>query len=523
MISLVRVQDVLVRWKSTITGAVERLLHEKLNDRVSVKDFGVIGDGVADDSAAMQVAVSAGCELYIPSGTVIKLGSTVQFPAKAVVLVGAGRTSVITGTASALLRFNAAFQNADGFITNELRNFRVQITGAQVGIKAYSTWSPAGKPAHVIEGVHFTLTGDATNSVCIDMQGIWAAVVSRCEAVYVGGLDHKLGYGGKFLKFTPASDMNTSVMNVLITNNTTTCISYCVLDSGRVLLSGGRTEGVKVIGNNFIAGITAYTGDKSLAINLTGNQFSDFVRTLLFTGCFEVSILGNTEITGDNECLYINGNVDSFSEDFSITGNNFATQKDGCRCIVLSNAAADYMIRNISIVGNTFKGRAGVTDYGVFFAGTYIIDGVVCTGNGVSILTYFVFLGGNEGSQNGASVHGNVYSNMKSSTPNRFVDTRSYLQVYYTAPVNNVVTLAGGAKYESVSLDISAHKFLAKPVSGSISATLSDDCIVGAYDYDASTSTTAVFRVLIVRQATIPAAGIVRFTGSVLGLSSKAE
>jgi len=36
---------------------------------VSVKDFGAVGDGVADDTAAIQAAVNTGKKVYIPSGT----------------------------------------------------------------------------------------------------------------------------------------------------------------------------------------------------------------------------------------------------------------------------------------------------------------------------------------------------------------------------------------------------------------------------------------------------------------------
>jgi hypothetical protein len=58
------------------TGATYRTVQSKLRDTVSVKDFGAVGDGVADDTAAIQAAIDAlisaggGC-LHFPAGRYI--------------------------------------------------------------------------------------------------------------------------------------------------------------------------------------------------------------------------------------------------------------------------------------------------------------------------------------------------------------------------------------------------------------------------------------------------------------------
>lgn len=51
------------------TGAVVRSVESKLQESVSVKDFGAVGDGVADDTAAIQAAANTGKFIYVPAGT----------------------------------------------------------------------------------------------------------------------------------------------------------------------------------------------------------------------------------------------------------------------------------------------------------------------------------------------------------------------------------------------------------------------------------------------------------------------
>lgn len=69
------VNDGIYRIKATGIGAVNRTLQAKLQEFISVKDYGAVGNGVTDDTAAIiaanAAATAANCALRFPLGTYI--------------------------------------------------------------------------------------------------------------------------------------------------------------------------------------------------------------------------------------------------------------------------------------------------------------------------------------------------------------------------------------------------------------------------------------------------------------------
>ena len=113
--------DALIGFKQAdknglISGAVGRTVHQKLQDLVSVKDFGATGNGTTDDTTAIQAAIyyaqtNGGC-VYLPAGIyVISSSLNVQINSGGLPLLrpsirgdGAGATTILqTANASGLV------------------------------------------------------------------------------------------------------------------------------------------------------------------------------------------------------------------------------------------------------------------------------------------------------------------------------------------------------------------------------------------------------------------------------------
>jgi Pectate lyase superfamily protein len=90
-----------------LSGAVGKTVHQKLQEWVSVKDFGAVGDGNTQDGVAIQNALNAlstNSTLYFPAGVYLISQSTVLSANIAnVTLIGDGATLKMTGVPTSIV------------------------------------------------------------------------------------------------------------------------------------------------------------------------------------------------------------------------------------------------------------------------------------------------------------------------------------------------------------------------------------------------------------------------------------
>lgn len=117
------ISSLLVSFIQPGIGAVQRTVQSKLRDTISVKDFGAVGDGVVDDTAACKAAIDhviavGGGTVYFPQGSYLLVGTAgldgivngihvpftgtgIQASSISVRLVGEGKdTKLVAGTAN---------------------------------------------------------------------------------------------------------------------------------------------------------------------------------------------------------------------------------------------------------------------------------------------------------------------------------------------------------------------------------------------------------------------------------------
>jgi len=109
-----------------------RSLFSRLGDQVSVKDYGAVGDGVTDDTAAIQAALNSGAgTVYFPKAT-YKFGTGLTIPNR-IQIVGAGRNITIlsyTGAGTALVSATPGVRSFD----LRMQDFALTTSTGAIGI-----------------------------------------------------------------------------------------------------------------------------------------------------------------------------------------------------------------------------------------------------------------------------------------------------------------------------------------------------------------------------------------------------
>lgn len=161
----------LVGFIQSGTGAVATTVQAKLRESVSVKDFGAVGNGIADDTAAFIAALAASTNVTIPVGT-FKLTSNITVPSSSI-LTGKGNATILKPTVAVTI---CLIQSAG----SSLNSFFIDgsSTTSAVGILC---GDPAGGGASKPSITNIRITGfTGTGAVGLKLQKALRATITQC-------------------------------------------------------------------------------------------------------------------------------------------------------------------------------------------------------------------------------------------------------------------------------------------------------------------------------------------------------
>jgi polygalacturonase len=391
---------------------------------VNVLDYGAKGDGVTNDTAAIQAAADVGGTIYFPDGTYeithVDLGSNTQ-------IIGESWNTIIhqiSGTAPRPGSVDGMFTM--NYTNNATPTRNVVFKDLQFRMDLpVSTYTAADEQSHIILGGH-------TESVIIDNCFFYGW---RGDAVFLGAQMSGIGVPTNYVA------QNSSITNCRFDGIDNTC---------RQGITGGSVEGLYINANYFLnttnatmpgaidiepelplgyaktitvtnnifynigpvgarrrAFIVDLGGQDAAAVERRGNITVNDNYMLLTNG---VRVIGNKECTDVNfNSNWVVGTTETMIwtniNGLSVCNNYFET----CEAILVGFTTAGAEVKNASIYGNTFD-TCGIASAGLqintLLNGSISDNQFIDCGGSTGIALNFA--GG--GTQTGITVHDNVFT-----------------------------------------------------------------------------------------------------------------
>jgi hypothetical protein len=326
----------LVSYTPAGTGAVTTTVQAKLRQTVNVIDFGAVGNGTTDDTAAINAAITAvntsgGGVVVVPNGTFAVTPSVVSG------ISDNSRQACIVGRNNVTLQIDGVIKLKTG--VNIGSTLAAVITGPDVGLTNFQITGSG-----TVDGNVSNVTASQTMGIylpCVD--SVTTSNISVINTPYLGvqyvtALPYVAGYAftngiitGLTVKNTGSIGIQAShsTHNLVIANNTIdTCGDNCIDVYGNNSTTTADAGVISITGNTCYAGLAGIFPETSANVNVTGNSVYSCtfgVKANRVNGApRNIAIVGNTfgacatgaSVTGDTGGVFITGNTfDKFTSE----------------------------------------------------------------------------------------------------------------------------------------------------------------------------------------------------------------
>jgi hypothetical protein len=362
------------------TGAITRTLESKERDAVSVKDFGAVGDGIANDTSAIQLALNSAKFVYIPAGTYLLTASlNVQ---SNTTIIGQGASSILKAGANLVYGLSAI--NVSNINISDLAfNGGGQTTNVATGFANAIGIFAQGVNRLRINRVSITKCGisdGTTNDGTLGGWGIFVGpssiqstkdvVIDGCSITYIAGCGMNRG-DGIIINGTYVGATGFTSSDVVITNN---YIAFCGRHCATVSASFDLPFNVKITNNSFynaaLCGIDFESGTNCIVDNnyfkSCGNDQTYCNPSSLYGVTF--NLMAGIALASANCTLIrlLNNSLEGCYYGFSLgAGDGFTLNNNIIRTSIkqdLYQGEAQSPI-NLTMIGNRFLTNSGTIQF----------------------------------------------------------------------------------------------------------------------------------------------------------------
>jgi hypothetical protein len=370
----------IVSYTASFSGATTQTVQTKLEQYVSVKDFGAVGDGVTDDTAAFLAAMTAAPNIYVPEGTYcVDAGNS----SGCLITSGTGYNVYGDGEKSIIKRFS--YNPASSCI-----NFDSGSSSAFIDDVKFSNLKFLGDVA--------TLGHNETYGHLLRMNGVRRVVIEKCffegprsDAVLIGS-----GAGGGTERHNFDVVIRDCVFDGVLSGATGGRNAISFIDVDRATIEGNVFRNWS---RNDMPGCIVLEPDDAFGIiknvTISGNKFSNCggnrghvaisVDNIANANWANIIVIGNTFATNNAVSLYCSNTLGTVPNAVIIADNTitdcehilshpfgsvyglsimdnstFASTSGYGRILIGDNTTSGRTSKEIDIVGNTIVSNVSV-------------------------------------------------------------------------------------------------------------------------------------------------------------------